>query len=342
MPEAPRVYVPAPRPFAAPAAAGAAPDALAGLNPAQREAVLHGDGPLLVVAGAGTGKTRTLVHRVAHLVARGAAPERVLLLTFTRRAAQEMLARAERLCGAAGRRVHGGTFHGTAHRLLRRFGGAAGVAPNFTVLDRGDAEDLMQLSRAALGHGDARPARGGSAAAGAGREARRFPTKETLARLYSRHVNTGRAVAALLADEYPQFAERAADVLAVFRDYAERKAERNLVDYDDLLLFWATMLEASPALGRQIAGLYDHVLVDEYQDTNALQARVLAGLCRGPSTAATATSPRWATTRRASTASAARTTATSSTSRSSSRARAWSRSRRTTARASRCSTPPTP
>jgi DNA helicase-2/ATP-dependent DNA helicase PcrA len=282
MPEAPRVYVPAPRPFAAPAAAGAAPDALAGLNPAQREAVLHGDGPLLVVAGAGTGKTRTLVHRVAHLVARGAAPERVLLLTFTRRAAQEMLARAERLCGAAGRRVHGGTFHGTAHRLLRRFGGAAGVAPNFTVLDRGDAEDLMQLSRAALGHGDARPARGGSAAAGAGREARRFPTKETLARLYSRHVNTGRAVAALLADEYPQFAERAADVLAVFRDYAERKAERNLVDYDDLLLFWAAMLEASPALGRQIAGLYDHVLVDEYQDTNALQARVLAGLCRGP------------------------------------------------------------
>ncbi len=275
MPDAPRVYVPAPRPFAAPAAPPPAPDALAGLNPAQREAVLHGDGPLLVVAGAGTGKTRTLVHRVAHLVERGAAPERILLLTFTRRAAQEMLARAERLCGAAGRRVHGGTFHGTAHRLLRRFGQAAGVAPNFTVLDQGDAEDLMQLSRAALGHGESREE-------GGRRRAPRFPKKETLARVYSRHVNTERPVERILADEYPQFAERRADVLAVFRDYAERKAARNLVDYDDLLLFWATMLEASPALGGRIAGLYDHVLVDEYQDTNVLQARVLAGMCRGP------------------------------------------------------------
>jgi DNA helicase-2/ATP-dependent DNA helicase PcrA len=275
MPDAPRVYVPAPRPPAPPAAAAPAPDALAGLNAAQREAVLHGDGPLLVVAGAGTGKTRTLVHRVAHLVARGAAPERVLLLTFTRRAAQEMLARAERLCGAAGRGVHGGTFHGTAHRLLRRFGQAAGVAPNFTVLDQGDAEDLMQLSRAALGHADAREPGGRWRAA-------RFPKKETLARVYSRHVNTERPVAQIVADEYPQFADRVADVLAVFRDYAERKAARNLVDYDDLLLFWATMLEASPALGARIAGLYDHVLVDEYQDTNVLQARVLAGMCRGP------------------------------------------------------------
>jgi DNA helicase-2/ATP-dependent DNA helicase PcrA len=212
---------------------------------------------------------------VAHLVARGAPPERILLLTFTRRAAQEMLARAERLCGAAGRRVHGGTFHGTAHRLLRRFGRAAGVAPNFTVLDQGDAEDLMQLARAAQGHGTAR-------VEGGRRAADRFPKKETLARVYSRHVNTERPVERILADEYPQFAARAAEVLAVFRAYAERKAERNLVDYDDLLLFWATMLEASPRLGAEIAGLYDHVLVDEYQDTNVLQARVLAGMCRGP------------------------------------------------------------
>jgi DNA helicase-2/ATP-dependent DNA helicase PcrA len=276
MPDAPRVYVPAPRApsAAAPVAAPRAPDALVGLNAAQRAAVLHGDGPLLVVAGAGTGKTRTLVHRVAQLVARGVPPERILLLTFTRRAAQEMLTRAERLCGAAGRRVHGGTFHGTAHRLLRRFGQAAGIAPNFTVLDQGDAEDLMQLSRAALGHGESKAERGR-------RQPQRFPKKETLARVYSRHVNTGRAVAAILADEYPQFAERTGDVLAVFRDYAERKAARNLVDYDDLLLFWATMLEASPALARQIGGLYDHVLVDEYQDTNVLQARILAGMACG-------------------------------------------------------------
>ena len=272
MPDAPRVYVAPPRP--APPRAPGAPDPLAGLNSAQREAVLHGDGPLLVIAGAGTGKTRTLVHRVAHLVARGAAPERILLLTFTRRAAQEMLARAERLCGPAGRRVQGGTFHGTAHRLLRRFGQAAGVAPNFTVLDQGDAEDLMQLSRSALGHGETKAERGR-------RQADRFPKKETLARVYSRHVNTEIPVARVVADEYPRFAERTAEVVAVFRDYAERKATRNLVDYDDLLLFWATMVEASPALGRQIAGLYDHVLVDEYQDTNVLQARILAGMCRG-------------------------------------------------------------
>ncbi len=275
--DAPRVYAPHPRDVRPRDDLG-----LDALNAEQRAAVTHGDGPLLVIAGAGTGKTRTLVHRVAHLIGRGVAPERILLLTFTRRAAQEMLQRAERLVGSASHRVAGGTFHGTAHRLLRRFGGAAGIA-DFTIMDQGDAEDLMQLSRAASGFADARRKAGASetSASQAGAPpAKRFPKKETLHAVYSRHVNTETDVDGVLADCYPQFVERAADIRRVFADYTERKARRNLVDYDDLLLFWATLLEQAPDLAARIAGLYDHVLVDEYQDTNLLQARILRGMCR--------------------------------------------------------------
>jgi DNA helicase II / ATP-dependent DNA helicase PcrA len=235
----------------------------AGLNAEQRAAVMHGDGPLLIVAGAGTGKTRTLVHRVSALIERGVRPERILLLTFTRRAAEEMLSRVERLVGQPGRRVQGGTFHATAHQTLRQFGPQAGIAEGFTILDQADAEDLMQLARAALGFG--------------ARE-RRFPKKETLQALYSRHINTDRLVEDLLRDSYPQYVEDLADIGRVFSEYVERKSARNLVDYDDLLLFWAAMLEA-PTLGDTLRARYDHVLVDEYQDTNVLQARILHGLC---------------------------------------------------------------
>jgi DNA helicase-2/ATP-dependent DNA helicase PcrA len=237
---------------------------LDGLNAAQARAVAHPAGPLLVVAGAGTGKTRTLVHRVARLVADGVRPERILLLTFTRRAAQEMLARVERLVGSGSRAVHGGTFHATAHRLLRRFGAQAGLGADFTIMDQGDAEDLMQISRARLGFGDRK---------------KRFPKKETLHHVYSRHVNTEVPVAALLADEYPQFAELEEAFARIFADYTARKQERNLVDYDDLLLFWAMLVAESP-LAARIAALYDHILVDEYQDTNVLQARILEGMAR--------------------------------------------------------------
>ncbi len=235
-----------------------------GLNPVQLSAATHGDGPLLIVAGAGTGKTRTLVHRVAHLLERGIPPERILLLTFTRRAAQEMLARAERLVGPVSRQVHGGTFHGTGHRLLRRFGQRAGLGADFTILDSEDAAGLMQLARAATGVAD---------------KGKRFPKKETLHQLYSRHVNTDIPVEQLLGDEYPQFHEFAPEILRIFADYTERKAARNLVDYDDLLLFWLALLEAD-GIGDELRALYDHVLVDEYQDTNTLQARLLAGQCR--------------------------------------------------------------
>jgi DNA helicase-2/ATP-dependent DNA helicase PcrA len=235
------------------------------LNEEQRAAATHGDGPLLIVAGAGTGKTRTLVVRVWHLLQKGVPAERILLLTFTRRAAQEMLARVERLAGPAGRRVRGGTFHATAHALLRRFGATAGLPPDFTILDQGDSEDLMGLSRSELGFADRK---------------KKFPRKETLQRVYSRHVNTERSVDSILEEEFPAFVEHAGSIQRIFADYVERKATRNLVDYDDLLLYWATMLDAAPALADKVAGLFDHILVDEYQDTNVLQARILRGMCR--------------------------------------------------------------
>jgi DNA helicase-2/ATP-dependent DNA helicase PcrA len=240
-------------------------DLAADLNPQQAAAATHGDGPLLIIAGAGTGKTRTLVYRVAHLIDRGVKPERILLLTFTRRAAQEMLGRAEKLVGGNSRKVHGGTFHATGHRLLRRFGQAAGLPKDFTIMDQGDSEDLMQLSRAQLGYAS---------------KGKRFPKKETLQYVYSRHINTGISVEDIIRDEYPQFIEYLDDFTKIYTDYISRKQERNLVDYDDLLLFWAMLLENSPDIGGKIASLYDHILVDEYQDTNVLQARILRGMCR--------------------------------------------------------------
>ncbi|MHB1072280.1 MAG: ATP-dependent helicase [Gemmatimonadaceae bacterium] len=261
-PEAPRLYPPRERATPSPTPR----DLAAELNPEQRAAATFGEGPLLVIAGAGTGKTRTLIYRVAHLIERGVPPERILLLTFTRRAAAEMLTRAERLVGSASTRVHGGTFHATAHRLLRKYGPAAGLSSDFSIMDQGDAEDLMQLARGAfLGE----------------KKDKRFPRKETLQYLYSRHVNTDIPVETLLEDELPQFTDFGEAVLRIFADYTERKAARNLVDYDDLLLFWELMVAADTPLARTIAGLYDHVLVDEYQDTNILQAKILTGMCRG-------------------------------------------------------------
>jgi DNA helicase-2/ATP-dependent DNA helicase PcrA len=243
----------------------AARDLTAELNAEQAAAATHGEGPLLIIAGAGTGKTRTLIYRVAHLIERGVAPERILLLTFTRRAAHEMLSRAERLVGSASKRVQGGTFHATGHRLLRQFGPDAGLPRDFSIMDQGDAEDLMQLARASLGYG---------------KQEKRFPKKESLHYVYSRHLNTERPVDQIIEQEYPQFIEFSRDIVRIFAEYTSRKSERNLVDYDDLLLFWAMMLEQSPSLADRISGLYEHVLVDEYQDTNLLQARILRGLCR--------------------------------------------------------------
>jgi DNA helicase-2/ATP-dependent DNA helicase PcrA len=234
------------------------------LNPEQLAAATHGDGPLLVIAGAGTGKTRTLVYRVAHLIDRGVKPERILLLTFTRRAAEEMLARASRLAGSTTTRVHGGTFHATGNRLLHRFGRDVGLPAEFSIMDQGDAVDLMGIARASLG---------------VGRKDKRFPKKETLHWAYSTHVNTGRPLDDVIHEGAPILLDYLEDLNRVYAEYVSRKQERALLDYDDLLLGWALMLEHSPTVAARIAELYDHVLVDEYQDTNQLQSRILRGMC---------------------------------------------------------------
>jgi DNA helicase-2/ATP-dependent DNA helicase PcrA len=234
-----------------------------GLNEGQRRAVEHPGGPVLVVAGAGTGKTWTLACRVAHLVECGVRPERLLLLTFTRRAAREMLARAGGLIGrdVLGR-AWGGTFHAVANRLLRLYGRPIGVRPDFTVLDQADAADLMDLIRGELdlGSGD-----------------RRFPRKDTLAAVYSRTVNAGEKLALVLERSFPWCAPEIEGIRQVFRRYVKRKRDHNVLDYDDLLLHWEALVR-TPGPAERVSALFDHVLVDEYQDTNALQARILKAM----------------------------------------------------------------
>ena len=238
---------------------------LADLNPAQHRAATYGHGPLLVIAGAGTGKTKTLAARVAYLIDQGVAPERILLLTFSRRAAQEMLGRAGQLVGRTQvGKVWGGTFHAVANRLLRVHGHAVGVPPNFTVLDQSDCADLMNLIRAELRLAESK---------------RRFPKKDTLAAIYSRTVNTNVKLGQVLETWFPWCADDLDDMRGVFQTYLVRKREQAVLDYDDLLLFWKALLQA-PQVSELIAGSFDHVLVDEYQDTNALQADILLGMRR--------------------------------------------------------------
>ncbi|MFC2108897.1 ATP-dependent helicase, partial [Candidatus Bipolaricaulota bacterium] len=236
------------------------------LNPQQREAVTHGDGPLLVVAGAGTGKTKTLAYRVAYLIAQGMDPSRILLLTFTRRAAQEMLRRAASIAArgtSATGRVWGGTFHAIANRLLRTYHKAAGLRQDFTVMDQGDAEDLLNLIRHDLGlH----------------KMEKRFPRKRTCLSIYSRCVNASEDLEAVLQSEYPWCQEWKDELRQLFKLYVSRKQQRNVLDYDDLLLYWVHLL-ADPSVASELSGRFDYLLIDEYQDTNKLQAAILGGMC---------------------------------------------------------------
>jgi DNA helicase II / ATP-dependent DNA helicase PcrA len=245
-------------------------DYLDALNDEQRAAVTHDNGSLRVLAGAGTGKTTTLTTRVAWLLGTGTPPERVLLLTFTRRAAREMLTRTDALIrrsGAEGpgRRVIGGTFHAVAHRTLRRHAHPLGLPDGFSVIDTSDAADVLDLVRDEQLGGKA--------------PSRRFPRKATLHDLYSRAVNTGRPISAVIGDVAPWATQDAEAVAAICKAYVARKRALELLDFDDLLLYWRAAVR-DDRLGRQLAGTFDHVLVDEYQDVNAVQVDILCGLRR--------------------------------------------------------------
>ena len=246
------------------------------LNSAQRNAVEHGTGgdevaPLLVIAGAGSGKTNTLAHRVAHVIAQGTDPGTILLLTFSRRGADEMARRAERILRqlAADRpRLAGakltwtGTFHSIGARLLREYAGRIGLDSSFTIHDRGDSADLMNLVRHELG---------------ASCKAKRFPLKGTCLAIYSATVNTMLPLEEVLQHRFPWCAEWQDELKQLFLAYVEAKQKQRVLDYDDLLLYWAQMV-AEPVLAAEIGARFNHILVDEYQDTNALQASILLAL----------------------------------------------------------------
>lgn len=231
------------------------------LNPAQYEAVTSVDGPHLIIAGAGTGKTRTIVYRVAYLVERGVKPEHILLLTFTRRASQEMLRRAAILLDSRCEHVSGGTFHSFANGVLRKYGQILGYERNFTILDQKDAEDVVNLIRTRLKLDT---------------KQRRFPKKETLYDLFSRSVNTMTPIESLLTTDYPQFTEVQDDILKVQAMFVEYKRAHHVMDYDDLLLNLLKLLKEHDAVREQVAGKYRYVMVDEYQDTNRVQAEIVA------------------------------------------------------------------
>ena len=223
------------------------------LNPAQYSAATYGApssagfsaGPLLIIAGAGTGKTNTLAHRVAHLLLKGVAPERILLLTFTRRAAQEMLRRAERIThsymkvsGHAARQLWSGTYHSIGNRLLREYAQVVGLEPSFSVLDRGDAADLLDFLRQDLG---------------LAKKEKRFPRKDTCLAIYSHRVNSGQPLAQTLDEVFPWCSDWCDELTQLFRRYVEVKHTQQLLDYDDLLLYWHILVQEE-RVAREIGG----------------------------------------------------------------------------------------
>ena len=251
------------------------------LNPQQRRAVEHGGlplgdaGPLLIIAGAGSGKTATLAHRVAYLIEHGADPRRIMLLTFSRRAAAEMTRRVDRILadfirgsggGSTGALADvlawAGTFHAIGARLLREYAETIGLAPGFTIHDREDSADLMNLVRHDLGFS---------------KTEKRFPAKGTCLAIYSRAVNGELILDEVLGSYFPWCVTWQDELRVLFANYVEVKQRQQVLDYDDLLLYWAHMMQ-EPSIASEVAERFDHVLVDEYQDTNKLQATVLLAL----------------------------------------------------------------
>ncbi len=230
------------------------------LNPAQYEAATSLNGPHLIIAGAGTGKTRTIVYRVAYMVELGVKPDAILLLTFTRKAANEMLRKASILLDSRCEQVSGGTFHSFANSVLRKYAGQIGYESNFTILDQTDAEDVVNLIRTRMKFDT---------------KEKRFPRKETIYDLYSRSLNTVTPVKELLALDYPQYLEIESDILALHQAYIKYKREHNVMDYDDLLLNFALLLRQHEAVRGVLSDRYKYIMVDEYQDTNRLQAEIV-------------------------------------------------------------------
>ncbi len=241
---------------------------LEGLNADQRAAATHAGGTLLILAGAGTGKTTTLCARVAWLLAQGAAAERILLLTFTRRAAREMVERARGLAEHVAPHtglLTGGTFHSQAHRMVRLHASSLGLDPGFGVLDAGDAADLIDFVRQEQGHAHS---------------TRRFPRAQTMLDIYSRTVNSQTPLQEVLAEAFPWCAEHRDALAETFLAYGARKRALGVIDLDDLLLYWRA-LAVDEVVGPRMAGAFDHVLVDEYQDVNGLQVEIVRGLRAG-------------------------------------------------------------
>ena len=230
------------------------------LNESQYEAVTTTDGPVLVIAGAGSGKTRTLVYRVAHLLDKGVAPESILLLTFTRKASQEMLWRAGQLLNDTCSRVVGGTFHGVANMLLRRFGSHLGFGSSFTIIDRADAEGIVNLLKSSLGF------------AGKGKQ---FPTKRAIVNILSGAVNKSIPLDDLIYDQYNHLSEHVDQIITLQQAYTTFKFDNGLMDYDDLLINWKRLLAEVPEVQREISNRFSHIMVDEYQDTNLVQAEIV-------------------------------------------------------------------
>ena len=230
------------------------------LNPAQHEAATAMEGPLLIIAGAGTGKTRTLVYRVAHLIDQGVDPRSILLLTFTRRAAEEMLRRASLLIDSRCSQVAGGTFHSFANLVLRKSGRHIGLSPSFTIMDRPDSEDVIQLIRTEMG---------------LNLKEKRFPRKQTVAEIFSMTLNKHTPLSDLLELEYPHLVDVNFELAELFRRYIDYKRTKSLVDYDDLLTGLRDLLADHAEVRQRLSDTYRFIMVDEYQDTNHLQAEIV-------------------------------------------------------------------
>lgn len=229
------------------------------LNERQLEAVRTTEGPVLCIAGAGSGKTRTLIYRVAYLIEKGVAPENILLLTFTRKAAQEMMRRASNILDERCRQIKGGTFHGFANMILRRFAKQAELEANFTILDRGDAEDLLNLLRTELG---------------LSKTDSRFPKKKTLLEIFSKSINTGKEIEEIIRDEFFDFYEEHSAITNLYHSYQKLKRARGLLDYDDLLVELKMLLTCNADIRERLSNEYRYIMIDEFQDTNIIQSDI--------------------------------------------------------------------